>query len=208
MTPQRRAERVSACAIQWLHEVLPLVPVTPTIHSRASGCRRRRLAISPACRLQVARRRRSARATSGASGSRARSHSTRAAPRAIASRDEGAPVARLARDTRRTCRPARPRGCRSRAASCRSASTRSSRARVARATLAVRDPRSSVARRHTSSLISGALGGGSTTLFDRRVRRHRQQPQRAGHDLGRTPARRPRRRSTGRPTARRSSPRR
>ncbi len=36
-TPQRRPSRVSACAIQWLHEVLPFVPVTPTIHNRALG---------------------------------------------------------------------------------------------------------------------------------------------------------------------------
>ena len=37
MTAQRRPVRVSACAIHWLQVVLPLVPVTPTIHSRLLG---------------------------------------------------------------------------------------------------------------------------------------------------------------------------
>ncbi len=37
MTAQRMPSRDSSCAIHWLHEVLPLVPVTPIASSDSLG---------------------------------------------------------------------------------------------------------------------------------------------------------------------------
>ena len=37
ITAHLRRARVSACAIHWLQDVLPLVPVMPMVHNRALG---------------------------------------------------------------------------------------------------------------------------------------------------------------------------
>ena len=107
MTAQRRPARVSACAIHWLHVVLPLVPVTPIIHSRALGC-----AVDAARDLAGVRGAGPRTPTFGtrhagspAKPARLPQHARRAARDRL--RDVVAPVAAPRPDRRRRCR----RGC-------------------------------------------------------------------------------------------------
>ena len=108
--------RVSACAIHWLQDVLPLVPVTPTIHSRAARTRRRTSARDLAGVPAQVRHGDVRHPPCGTPAEPARlpQHVRRAARDRLA--DVSAPVAASRPDTRRTCRRAAPAGCRSRAA--------------------------------------------------------------------------------------------